>query len=36
MFTAGHVTVIDTVADEPPGVRMYENVSGDVPGGLLQ
>ena len=31
-----HVTVIDTVADEPPGVSVYVNVSGDVPGGSLQ
>ena len=30
-----HVTVIDTVAIEPP-VSVYVNVSGDVPGGLLQ
>ena len=31
-----HVTVIDTVAVEPPGVSVYVNVSGVVPGGLLQ
>ena len=30
------VTVTDTVADEPPGVSVYENVSRDVPGGSLQ
>ncbi len=31
-----HVTVIETVADEPPGVSVYVNVSSVVPGGLLQ
>ena len=30
------VTVIETVAVEPPGVSVYVNVSGVVPGGLLQ
>ena len=31
-----HVTVTETVAVEPPGVSVYVNVSGVVPGGLLQ
>ena len=30
------VTIIDTVADELPGASVYVNVSGVVPGGLLQ
>jgi hypothetical protein len=29
------VTVIDTVADDPP-FKVYVNVSGDDPGGALQ
>ena len=31
-----HVTLTDTVAVEPPGVSVYVNVSGEVPGGALQ
>src|ERR1700709_2481422 len=31
-----HVTVTETVAVEPPGASVYVNVSGVVPGGLLQ
>ena len=34
--SATHVTVTETVAVEPPGVSVYVNVSGEVPGGLLQ
>ena len=34
--SSAHVTSTETVAVEPPGVSVYVNVSGVVPGGLLQ